>query len=76
MDPFRCCFTSRLYPFQSPFEISRFLERNEAQARDKPSSLVLKDLDEVLSEKERELEELNGYHANLAEAYNERVELL
>lgn len=56
-------------------EIQRFLEQSEAKAAERPSALVLKELDELLTEKETELNDLNSFHANLTREYNERVEL-
>jgi V-type H+-transporting ATPase subunit a len=56
-------------------DVVRFLEQTEIKAHQRPSALVLKELDELLSEKEQELNDLNGYHANLTREYNERVEL-
>jgi V-type H+-transporting ATPase subunit a len=55
-------------------DVDQFLDKCDADAAERPSTLVLKELDDLLSEKEKELSDLNTYHANLTRELNERIE--
>jgi len=61
-------------PRQSP-QVSLFLDKLESRNRESTHTSMLDELESLIDERERELQELNNFRVNLRSDYNSQVEL-